>query len=279
MANNLRDMFQAISENIELGEFNLEDIPEVELPENFKEDFYKKYLTVDAAKNDSGLMGHFKGKYLSSSDVKVNKNLKEAGFTDEEITEMKNSVDGDSLKLIDLAFNKIRSIKSDEKPAKDDKALEKLKIESGQEIDKLNNTIKEMTENKDSVISENDSKWRTRFVSEKIASKLNAKTYNNGMDKADAVYLIQRKMEDSNYLIQLDKDLKFEIRDKNDPETLAISEGKPVTIDSILDEYSQPYTAKNDQVKKPTTQTVTVKAGEDELDGKYIVGHKDYGKK
>ena len=65
MANkNLREMFLSISENIDLGEFNIEDIPEVVLPENFNDEFHKKYLTLLSAKNNQELMGHFKGKYF-----------------------------------------------------------------------------------------------------------------------------------------------------------------------------------------------------------------------
>ena len=282
MANkNLREVFLMISENIELGDFNIEDIPNVELPENFNDDFHKNWLTEDAAKNNPSLMGHFKGKYLSSSDLKIKNVLKAAGFTEEQFTEFKSSVDNDSLKLIDLAFDKIKSIKSDEKPAKDDKALEKLTLESGKAIDdlqlKLENSNKVMSE----AVATKDLEWRRKFVNVKMDSILGSKQFSDGIGREDALYLIKRKIEDSNYQLNLDDNLDFKIYDKANPDTLAIKDGKPVTITDVLDEYSQPYTQKNNQgTSKPEKREVSVETEKkiSDEEGRYIVGHPNYGK-
>jgi len=270
-----------ISENIELGDFNIEDIPNVELPENFNDDFHKNWLTEDAAKNNPSLMGHFKGKYLSSSDLKIKNVLKAAGFTEEQFTEFKSSVDNDSLKLIDLAFDKIKSIKSDEKPAKDDKALEKLTLESGKAIDdlqlKLENSNKVMSE----AVATKDLEWRRKFVNVKMDSILGSKQFSDGIGREDALYLIKRKIEDSNYQLNLDDNLDFKIYDKANPDTLAIKDGKPVTITDVLDEYSQPYTQKNNQgTSKPEKREVSVETEKkiSDEEGRYIVGHPNYGK-
>ena len=84
MANNLREMFLSISEEIDLGDFNIEDVPELVLPENFNTEFHKKYLTRLAAKNDPETMSHYKGKYLSSADLKIKNGFIANGGTEEE---------------------------------------------------------------------------------------------------------------------------------------------------------------------------------------------------
>lgn len=282
MANkNLREIFQVISEDIELGEeFNIEDIPELELPENFNEDFHKKYLTITAAKNNSELMGHFKGKYLSSTDLKLKNGFIANGFTEEEFKELQ-SQEPDTLKLFDLVFNKLKEAKSIVNDnAKPDKEFEKYKKETAKQIEDLLAEKETFTSKLESINSEKDTYWIGKLRNTEINSRLMSKTYNNGMDKADAVYLAQRKIEDSDFILKLDENLKEKVYDKSNPEMEAIVDGKSVDWNYVLDKYSQPYTAKNDQPPKPEqnrTITVPVESGANG-EGKYIPGHPDYGK-
>ena len=281
MANkNLREWFQATSENIELGEgFNIEDIPEVELPENFNDDFHAKYLTVTAAKNNSELMGHFKGKYLSSTDLKIKNGFIANGGTEDEFNELK-AQEPDTLKLVDLIFDKVKSSKSPENPAKDNKEFEKYKTETAKQIADLLAEKEGFSGKLDSISSEKDAYWVGKLKHANINSRLMGNTYNNGMDKADAIYLTQRKIEDSNFILKYDENLQEKVYDKANPEMEAIVDGKSVDWNFVLDKYSQPYTAKNDQgtTEKPQVRQMTVASASSDEDGRYTPGHANYGK-
>lgn len=65
MANkNLKGFIQEVFTNIDLGDFDMDSIPEVELNETFIEEFHKKYLTATSAKNNPDIISHFKARYL-----------------------------------------------------------------------------------------------------------------------------------------------------------------------------------------------------------------------
>jgi hypothetical protein len=279
MANkNLREMFLSISENIDLGGFNMEDIPELELPENFNDEFHKNYLTLLSAKNNPDLMGHFKGKYLSSADLKIKNGFLANGGTEEEFNELK-SQEPDTLKLVDLIFDKVKDSKSVQNPGSGNKEFEKYKADTAKQIENLLGEKDAFDSKLESVVSETNSKWIGRLKKEAVNSRLNSKTYNNGMDKEDAIYLINRKIEDSNFVLALDSELNEKVYDKINPEMEAIVDGKNVSWDSVLDLYSLPYTQKNAQppvtpVREVTIPSVSTTSG----DGRYIVGHPDYGK-
>jgi len=277
MANkNLKEWFEDITENIDLGEFNIEDIPNVELPESFNDEFHKKYLTTLSARNNPEVMTHFKAKYLSSADLKLKKGFIENGFTEEEFLELKNE-EPDTLKLVDLVFNKVKERKSVETPIKDDKAFEKYKSETAKQIEELKAQNESYESKISSVVSENNAKWREKLKATQLTSKLGSKSY--GIEKEDAIYLTMKKVEDSPYILALDEDLKERVYSKDDPDLEAVVDGKPVSWDYVLDKYSESYVKKNDQtIKQPKTTTVavpkSVNAGN--VDGRYIVGHPDY---
>lgn len=279
MANkNLREMFLSISENIDLGEFNIEDIPEVVLPENFNDEFHKKYLTLLSAKNNTELMGHFKGKYLSSTDLKLKKVFIDNGGTEEEFSKLKTQ-EPDTLKLVDLIFDKVKSSKSLENPIKDNKEFEKYKADTSKQIENLLAEKDANDEKLDSIVSETNSKWIGRLRDTQINSILNGKTYNNGMEKEDAVYLTMKKIDASPYILALDSDLKEKVYDRDNPENEAIVDGKNISWGFVTDKYSEPYTQKNEQPPAPQTRQVQVPSTvADTGDGRFIVGHKDYGK-
>lgn len=278
---NLREFVQDISENIELGEeFKIEDIPEVELPKNFNDDFHKKYLTILSAKNNTELMGHFKGKYLSSFDLKTKNGFIANGGTEEEFNELK-AQEPDSLKLVDLVFDKVKERKSLENPPKNDnKEFEKYKADTAKQIEKLLGEKEEYESNLESVVSDVRKKFIGEIRNEKISSRLNGKTYNNGMDKKDAIFLTMRRVDESDYILALDENRVEKVYDKNNPEMEAIVDGKSIDWDYVLDHYSQTYTEKNTQTPTPQVREVRVPVQDNgQEDGRYISGHKDYGKK
>ena len=269
-------MFQDISENIELGDFNIEDIPDVELPESFNDEFHKKYLTELSARNNPEVMKHFKAKYLSSADLKLKKGFIDNGFTEDEFSELREQ-EPDTLKLVDLVFNKVKERKPLENPIKDDKEIAKFKAETAKQIESLKLENESFKTQLDSSISENDKKWRDKLKAEKLNSKLNGKSY--GIEKEDAIYLTSKKVEDSPFILALDENLKEKVYSKEDPEMEAVIDGKPVSWDYVLDKYSDSYIKKNDQdVEKPKSIQVSVPKSENrgDVDGRYIVGHPDY---
>jgi len=277
---NLREIFQDISENIDLGEFNIESIPEdVVMPENFKDEFHQKYLTVVAAKNNPLLMGHFKGKYLSSIDLKLKNGLISLGFTEEEIAELKGQ-ESDSLKLVDLAFNKIGERKSSETP-NNDKGTEALKKAHAKQVSELQGIIEKSEEISNSKLSEVNSKWKNQFRDSKLNEILSGKTFDSNIPVDDIKILIKSKIAQSNYDIRLQDDLTFKVFDKNNPDVEAIIEGKTLKIDDIIGEFASVYTEKNQQTTetKPEKRVVEVATVENNSDGAWRPGHKDYGKK
>ncbi len=136
MANskNLREFFSSVSENIELGEdFNLETIPEVELPDNFSDEFHAQYLTPLSAKNNKDIMKHFRGQYLNNVDSRLKASLLANGGDEEMFNELK-SQEPDSMKLIDLITGKVSELKSTSNAPSDNKEFEKYKAETAREI-------------------------------------------------------------------------------------------------------------------------------------------------
>ena len=276
---NMREWFSSISENIELGEdFDITSIPEVKLPDNFNDDFHQNYLTPLSAKNNDAIRGHFKGQYLSTVDSRTKAAYLANGGTDEAFNELK-SQEPDSMKLIDLVFSDMAALKSNQKAPSDNKEFEAYKVNTAKQIAELLESEANFEDKLKIAVSEKNSEWNTRLQNTTITSKLNAKQFNDSMDREDAVYLTMKKVNDSPYILKLDENLNEKVYDKNNPENLAVIDGKDVTWDVVLDKYSYDYTKKNDQKPATTTRTVTAPvATESQVDGRYIVGHKDYGK-
>jgi len=286
MANkNLREMFQEISENIELGEFNIEDIPNVELPENFNTEFHNKYLTFVAAKNNPELMGHFKGKYLSSSDLKIKNGFIAMGGSEEVFNELKKQ-EPDSLKLVDLVFDKVKELKIPVKPVDNDeanKAHKKYKEETALQIEGLLKEKENFESNTAQAIADNNSNWKAKFTQSRVNELLSGKSFDSTLDPKDVKYLINRRIEDSDYLVKMQDDGSFKVFDRENPESEKIKDGKNVSLSDIITEFSTPYIKKNDQPNPanptPVKQVVVDTATGGDGDGRYIVGHADYGKK
>lgn len=280
MANkNLREFIQSISENIDLGEFNIEDIPEVELPENFNDDFHNQFLTMTSAKNNSELMGHFKGKYLSSADLKIKNGFIANGGTEEEFNTLK-AQEPDSLKLVDLVFNKVKERKSTENTnGKPDKELEAYKKETIKQIEELKAAKENLEATFQDKINASNSDWENRFKTSKVNELLSGIKFDSSIPNEDLKLIINSKLNQSNYLVKMQEG-NFKVYKKDEPESLALKDGKELQLEDVISEISKPYTAKNDQERQPERRTVTVQAeAADSGDGRFVPGHKDYGKK
>jgi len=280
MANkNLKGFLQEVFENIELEDFDYEAIPEMELPENASEEFHKKYLTLTAAKNSPELMGHFKGKYLSSVDLKLKKELGEEKFA-----ELKEQ-EPDSLKMLDLALNEVKTSASEQTKGTDDKAFANYKKQTIKEIEELNLKLASFENNENKLVSEERNKWLNRLQDAKINEILGGKKFNSSIPTDDVKLLIKNKLNSGPYLIKMDEDLKFKVFDRQNPESEVVKEGKEFTIGQVLDEYSTPYIAVNGNTQtvennnKPTEKKVVTVQADNPVDGRFIPGHPDYGKK
>lgn len=282
MANNknLREFFSSVSENIELGEdFDLESIPEVELPDNFSDEFHAQYLTPLSAKNNKEIMTHFRGKYLNTADSRLKASFIANGGDEEMFSELK-SQEPDSMKLIDLVFGKVSELKSTSKAPSDNKEFEKYKATTSKQIQDLLDEKAANEVNLSKTILENNTEWSNRLRDSKITSYLNSKSFDNRMDKEDNIYLITRKIQDSPYILTLDENLNEKVMSKEDPTMAAIIDGKNPTWSEILDKYSNSYSQKNEQKSEPQRREVKVPAStSSDSDGFYTPGHKNYGKK
>ena len=275
---NMREWFSSISENIELGEdFDINEIPEVQLPEGYNESFHNNYLTLTAAKNNSDVMKHFRGKYLSTADGRLKAAYLANGGKEEDFNELK-SKEPDSMKMIDLIVSDLATqLKSSSKAPTENKDFDAYKIQTSKQIEDLMKENSGWEDRMNSAINEKNGEWISKLKSSMINAKLNSKAFNDSIDKKDAVYLTMRRVEDSPFELRLDDELKETVYNK-ETGMEAIVDGKNVTWDYVLDESSREYTVKNDQKPTPPREvvvpTVTANAGE----GKYIVGHADYGK-
>jgi hypothetical protein len=278
MANNARDFFKNVSEKLELENLDfIESIPEdLELPENYSDEFHKNYLTTLSAQNNSDVMKHFKAKYLSSADNKLKKGLIESGFSKDEVEEM-FLTEPDSLKLIDKSFEKMRELKVD--PPEEDKDIEKLKeqyaakfAEQQKDQLKIENDWKSKVENL-------ESNWKSRYKTSKSNELLSSKKFTSTISDEDAKYLINKNIEESNYLIKMTDDLKFKVYEKDNPDVLVTKEGVEFTYNDVIDKFSEPYLEKNDVTppKSNTTVVAPPKEGETKGEGRFIQGHAEYG--
>lgn len=280
MANkNLREFIKSISENIDLGEFKIESIPEVELPENFNDDFHNQFLTMTAAKNNSELMGHFKGKYLSSADLKIKNGFIANGGTEEEFNILK-AQEPDSLKLVDLVFNKVKERKSLENTnSKPDKEFEAYKKETIKQFEELKAAKENLEATLQEKIIARDSEWENRFKTSKVNEVLSGIKFDSSIPSDDLKLIINSKLNQSNYLIKMQEG-QFKVYKKDAPDSLALKDGKELQLEDVISEISKPYTAKNDQEGRQERRVVTVQTdAADNGDGRFIPGHKDYGKK
>jgi hypothetical protein len=278
MATNLKEFFGSISEGINLGEgFDVNSIPEVELPETFNESFHNKFLTVLAAKNNKDVMGHFRGQYLNDADNRLKSSFLSNGGTVEMFKELKDQ-EPDSMKLIDLIFGKGIELNKTS-GAGDNAEFEAYKIQTGKQIEDLLG-FKENAENSlNSAINSNNIEWASKLKNTMISSRLNGKNFDGGMSKEDAIYLTMRKLEDSDFDLRLDENLQEKVFQKSNPDFEATVEGKNVSWDYVLDDLSKQYLKKNDQQQQQQTTVVNVPPTTNAIsndEGYYIVGHPNY---
>ena len=156
--------------------------------------------------------------------------------------------------------------------------MEKYKADTAKQIENLLAESDAFESKLQSVTSENDARWIGKLRNTEISSRLNSKTYNNGMDKEDAIYLTKRKIEDSKYILALDSEMNEKVYDKANPEMEAIIDGKNIGWDYVLDEFSLPYTQKNAQPTTTTKREVVVPSVASDDNGRYTPGHANYGK-
>jgi hypothetical protein len=279
--NNLKEFFGSISEGIDLGEgFDVNSIPDVELPESFNTSFHNKYLTVLSAKNNKDVMGHFRGQYLNDADNRLKSSFLANGGTAEMFAELKDQ-EPDSMKLIDLIFGK--GIELNKGAANGDNAeFEAYKIQTAKEMKELLTFKENSIDSVNSAINTNNLEWSKKMKNTMITSKLNSKNFDGGMSQKDAVYLTMRGLEDSDFELRLDENLQEKVYQKSNPEFEATVEGKNVTWDFVLDELAKPYLKKNNQQQQQTTTVVNVPpasgSGISNDEGYYIVGHPNYNK-
>ena len=110
-------------------------------------------------------------------------------------------------------------------------------------------------------------------------SILNGKQFNDSMKKQDAIFLTMRAIEESDYILSLDENLNQKVFQKNNPENIALIDGKEMTWENVIDEKSHDYTKKNDVPRQPAPARVVdapVNAISD-AEGKWINGHPNYG--
>jgi hypothetical protein len=280
MATNLREFFSSISENIELGEdFDINQIPEVELPEQFNNNFHQNFLTPLSAKNNDTIRNHFKGQYLSTVDSRLKASFLANGGTEELFNELK-SEQPDSMKLIDVVTAKMGELISKPNATTGNKEFEAYKTETAKQINSLMEENAQWEDKLKSAVNEKNSEWSSKLKNSMITSKLNAKSFNDSIGKEDAVYLTMKKVNDSPYILGLDENLQEKVYNKENPEMEAIVDGKNVDWGFVLDKYSYDYTKKNDQQQAPAPKVVVAPAKTtiSDEDGRYIVGHPNYGK-
>ena len=279
MATNLKEFFGSISEGIELGEgFDINSIPDVELPEMFNESFHQKYLTVLSAKNNKDIMGHFRGQYLNDADNRLKSSFLANGGTAEMFAELK-SQEPDSMKLIDAVYQKGLELNKSTGTG-DNAEFEAYKIQTTKQIEELLGFKESANDTLNSTLNQNNIDWAKKLKNTMITSKLNGKNFDGGMNKEDAIYLTMRKLEDSDFELRLDENLQEKVYKKSEPDFEATVDGKSVTWDYVLDTYSKDYQKKNEQVQQQAPTVVNVpNTGANDVDGRFISGHPDYNKK
>ena len=282
MANtNLREFFNVISENIDLGEdFDLTTIPEVELPEKFNDNFHKNYLTPLSAKNNEGVRNHFRGQYLSNVDNRTKAGFLASGGTEDSFNELK-AQEPDSMKLIDLVLSEVVKLKSNTNAPSGNKEHEAYKIQTAKQIDELLKEKEGFEERLLSTVNDTKSEWSSKLKTSMIEAQLNSKSFNDSMSKEDSVFLTMRKLEKSPFELRLDSDLKQSVYNK-ETGMEAVVDGKNIDWSHVIDESSYEYTKKNAQVKTPEPIRVVnapVANANANEDGRFIVGHPDYGKR
>lgn len=281
MATNLREFFSSISTNIELGEdFDLNSIPEdVNLPDGFKEQFHNNFLTPLAAKNNEGIRSHFRGQYLSTIDSRAKASFIANGGTEEAFRELKEQ-EPDSMKLIDLVVNNLSELKSKQTAPSSNKEFEAYKIQTATQIQELLGEKASFEEKLNASAKEINSEWAAKLQKSTLNSKLNSKQFNEGMSREDSILLTLNKIDNSPYILKLDENLQEKVYQKDNPENIAIADGVELTWDKVVDQYSYDYIKKNDQApaQAQAPATVVTAPASSEVDGRYIVGHKDYNK-
>ena len=276
---NLREFFVQISENIELGEdFDINDIPEVALPEAYNDNFHSNFLTLTSAKNNQDVMKHFRGKYLSNADNRLKAAYLAKGGKEEDFNEF-NGKEPDSMKLIDLIVGDLAKLKSSSNAPSNNKEHEAYKIQTAKQIEDFIAKEALFEEKLSDSLSDNNSVWSNRVKSEMINAKLSSKSFNDSMSREDSVFLINRKVENSDFELRLDDDLKQSVYSKKTGME-AVIDGKNVDWDYVLDNLSYDYTKKNDQATTPppARQVTVPTVNATNEDGRYIVGHPDYNK-
>lgn len=276
---NLKEFFKVISKNLELGEdFDFDQIPEVELPEKFNENFHNSFLTPLAAKNNPEVRSHFKGQYLNDVDKKTRISFLENGGTEAQFDELK-AEEPDSMKLISLALTKVVELKENTNATSGDKAHEAYKTTTAKQIKELLEGKAKFEDSLKDAVGANDAKWASRLQNATLKNKLNAKEFNGSIKREDAVLLTMNKVDNSPFLLKLDENLNQKVYDKANPENLALKDGVEMTWDDVLDDSSYEYTKKNEVPPTPPQPVVVdaqVSKTTSDEEGKWTPGHPNY---
>lgn len=286
MANkNLKGFIQEVFANIDLGDFDMDAIPEIELNETFIEEFHKKYLTATSAKNNPDIINHFKARYLSTVDNKLKKAL-----GDEKFEELQEGLeDKDTLKLMDAALEHFKAeAKKDPIVKTDNKEFENYKKQTIKEIQDLKQELENAQANDGKAVQEERQKWVDRYKQSRINEILGGMKFNNTLPPEDFKLLVNQKLASSDKMIMMDDEFNFKIVSKDDPEIEIVKEGKALQIEDLLTEYSRPYLAKNNEGAEGNEgngnegggkrkMNVDVNVGKDDKDDGYFTpGHPNY---
>lgn len=284
MANkNLKGFIQEVFTNIDLGDFDMDSIPEVELNETFIEEFHKKYLTATSAKNNPDIISHFKARYLSTVDNKLKKALGDEKF--EELSDQLE--DKDTLKMVDSALEFLSAEASKEPVKTDNKEFDSYKKQTIKEIQDLKQELDIAKESEGKGVNEERQKWVDRYKQSRINEILGGMNFNNTLPPEDFKLLVNQKLASSDKLIVMDDEFNFKIVQKSDPEIEIVKEGEALKLEDMLSEYSRPYLAKNNESAKgdesngdgkgETKKEVNVSVKEsDKDDGYFTPGHPNY---
>ena len=218
----------------------VEKLPEADVPEMFCEKFNKAYFTVDAAKNEPALQSHFKGKYLDSVDRAIGGVAKTVLPEEvmDQITEEK-----DSLKKAKLTVSKLVEFYQNElKTNSKGKSSEDMQRLSAK-VNELNDLIAQ----KDAAYASEKIKLIEGFESERLLTKVNERIsshqFSDNFKPEDVKYLVQKKIQDSPYLFKVCEG-KYQVYNKETPDTLAYKNNKAVQMNDVIDELASPYIKK-----------------------------------
>lgn len=241
----LSDHFKTIAKEIGLNEDDLkeffEKLPEDEIPKEISDKFADTYMTLDAAKNNSEIVSHFKdslkGQYLGFVDNEIEKLLKKVELPNaDKVKETKDTQE--KLKMI------VKSIDSFEKGQDIEWEEEKKKL-----IDKVNELQGEIDKTKsdyEQKLKEQSQSFDSERVESLITNKLAQKKWADVYEPEDVQMIVRTKLLNGNYVLKRKDDGSIGVFQKDNPELEAHEDNKKLTLDDLIDRESSKFVKKAD---------------------------------